>query len=89
MFSSKINLQKYNYQKIKMNIVCPKCNSNTTELVECDICNDIGCHRCIRKKSNKWVCFKCKESETEQFFYPRSESESKTEETKNIFSIFD
>ncbi len=41
-------------------IRCPRCNSLTKELIACEICNSIGCTRCIIKKNKKWVCENCR-----------------------------
>jgi len=42
-----------------MGLSCPTCGSITTELRECDKCGNIGCHKCMKKLRNDWVCFNC------------------------------
>ncbi|MBU5689867.1 MAG: hypothetical protein QXM68_03125 [Candidatus Aenigmatarchaeota archaeon] len=43
-----------------MALNCPSCNSITTEMRECDKCGKIGCHKCLSKKKNEWLCIDCK-----------------------------
>lgn len=43
-----------------MNIKCPNCSSLTNEIRECDKCGKMGCHKCLRKSKNEWVCLECK-----------------------------
>lgn len=39
---------------------CPRCNSITKELIECDSCKVIGCIKCIAKYNKQWMCGNCK-----------------------------
>lgn len=41
-------------------IKCPSCGTFTAELIECDVCNRIGCIRCVMKRSRQWICSGCK-----------------------------
>lgn len=43
-----------------MEIRCPRCNFQTSELIECDSCKTIGCIRCITKYNKQWICGNCK-----------------------------
>jgi len=43
-----------------MDFFCPNCKSKTTELIECDSCQSIGCPRCMRRNNKVWVCYDCK-----------------------------
>jgi len=54
-----------------MELRCPRCRSKTRELIECEICHEIGCPRCMKKSHGKWVCYKCKEPE--RYYHPEEE----------------
>ncbi len=62
-----------------MDIFCPNCKSKTNELIECEICNTIGCPKCIRKKYGKWVCHKCPEPEYKEPDYYNQPGEEKVQ----------
>ena len=49
-----------------MQLFCPRCNSKSNELIECDACGTIGCIRCMRKSYGKWVCFRCEKPKHEE-----------------------
>ncbi|HDM05652.1 MAG TPA: hypothetical protein ENG34_00040 [Candidatus Aenigmarchaeota archaeon] len=49
-----------------MRLRCPRCNSVTNELIECEECGAIGCVRCMRRKHGRWVCFKCEKEEVQR-----------------------
>lgn len=40
-------------------IKCPKCSNSSVELMECEDCSSIGCERCMKRSSKRWICFKC------------------------------
>jgi len=43
-----------------MEINCPRCGLQATEMVECEGCNIIGCVRCITKHNGRWMCGGCR-----------------------------
>jgi transcriptional regulator of aromatic amino acid metabolism len=55
---------------------CPNCGSYTTEIRECDVCGKMGCHKCLKKKKNDWLCLECKSKPEEN------------KENSDIFSMF-
>lgn len=61
-----------------MKIKCPNCGSLTTELIECDICHNVGCNRCVHRKSDKWLCYSCIKNPS--YFTKR--------EVSDLFSMF-
>ena len=68
-----------------MELICPRCNSKSNELIECDSCGTIGCIRCMKKSYGKWVCFKCEAPEEERRDYLELE-EKDQEEVSDAFS---
>ncbi|MFH8080409.1 MAG: hypothetical protein QXO84_00810 [Candidatus Aenigmatarchaeota archaeon] len=48
-----------------MTLKCLNCNSETIEMRECDRCGKIGCHKCLRKKKNEWICLDCEKNQSE------------------------
>ncbi|MEM5777039.1 MAG: hypothetical protein QXJ06_01160 [Candidatus Aenigmatarchaeota archaeon] len=58
-----------------MTFNCPNCHSSTTEIRDCDKCGRMGCHRCLRKVKNEWICLDCKNNDGQKEL--------------NIFSMFD
>jgi len=44
-------------------IDCPNCRSRVRELVACDICEKIGCIKCITRFEKKWTCRECASGE--------------------------
>ena len=68
-----------------MELICPRCNSKSNELIECDACGTIGCIRCMKKSYGKWICFKCKSPEEERRDYLELE-EKDEEEVSDAFS---
>lgn len=64
-----------------MKLVCPRCNSETKELIECDNCKSIGCHRCMKKSYGKWICFKC-----EKEYYEFQIEEKKPSEISDVMT---
>lgn len=57
-----------------MALDCPGCLNNTTEILACDSCNNLGCARCIVKSNKQWICNSCKSGIAKQ--------------PDNIFSMF-
>ncbi len=47
-----------------MKVECPRCGTEAVELIVCEICNKVGCTRCITKQNKQWVCNKCKSGYT-------------------------
>ena len=43
-----------------MQLKCPRCGTSANELIECEVCKNIGCIRCITKNNKQWICEKCK-----------------------------
>ncbi len=62
-----------------MDIFCPNCKSKTNELIECEICNTIGCPKCIRKRYGKWVCHKCPQPKYKELRYYTQPEEEKVQ----------
>lgn len=56
-----------------MALYCPNCNSPTIEIRECDKCGKMGCHKCLKKSKNEWICLDCKNNSNRE---------------SNIFSMF-
>ena len=61
-----------------MDVFCPNCKVKTIELMECEICGNLGCTKCIRKKGGKWLCQNC--------FNKNSDKTSSEENIGDIFS---
>ena len=69
-------------------IVCPKCNNEGIELMECENCKTIGCHRCMKKSFKKWICHKCEMPKADDFAYFGGQTGESKQGEENIFSMF-
>lgn len=47
-------------------IDCPNCRSRVMELVACDLCQSIGCIKCITRFEKRWACKECKSGESKE-----------------------
>ncbi len=66
-----------------MDIRCPRCSNSSIELMECENCSSIGCERCMKRSSKRWVCFKC-EKPNEAYTY--QEQKSSANDLGNVLS---
>ncbi len=57
-----------------MTLNCINCGSSTIEMRECDKCGNLGCHKCLKKTKEGWLCLDCFKQK---------------KETNNIFRMFD
>ncbi|MBS3055320.1 MAG: hypothetical protein J4452_02405 [Candidatus Aenigmarchaeota archaeon] len=49
-----------------LEIKCPRCDSQSKELIECESCKKIGCVKCITQRSKQWLCGDCRLGNTYQ-----------------------
>ena len=65
---------------------CPRCGFAAPELIECESCKIIGCIKCITKKSDRWICEKCRDYTSP---YIRVKTTLKTERPSQYVEIKD
>ena len=63
---------------------CPKCKSETKELIACENCGAIGCTRCMKKKYGRWTCHKCETPQRSyDNYYSNHSAENKNDDDVN------